>query len=614
VAAAVYLPALRNGLALDDGPIIELNPRAHSIAAALRAVDEPYWPPEHAAGLWRPLPILTYAVEWQLTGGNTVVMHATNIALHAAVTGLLVPFLAAYVPPAAALGAAVVFAIHPVHVEAVANVVGRAELLAALFLLLAILLARRVRRAPSVRTPLEAGLIGAVALALLSKEHAAIAVGLLLLDDLARGEDGRRLPLRLYLAVTLLTAAWLIARARVDQGLSFRAVAPTFYGLDGWGRLATMGPALLVVLRLLVWPFRLQTDYLPQVLPRLEQLTAPGALGLAVLLATAALAILSWRRHRAAAAGLLMMGLAWAPTSNLLFPTGVVIAERALYLPTVGLALVTAALLAQPGARRHRHAVLAGGVALLIGFAARTVTRIPFWKDNRELVIRGLLEHPESYKVHQSHARVLSRMGDAEGAHRAYLMSVELYPLDPYNMTEAGAGALAAGHPEVAVRLLMESEMRDSNYMLTQQHLVTAFLEMGEPAEALKHARNAVALGPSDAESARLLAASHLALGAVDSALAVWPAFEAAGGSAFDRWLLTATTQAAAGARDSALAALRRAVALATDSTALRRLREGSAEVRRLTAPATVAEDRPGLQNARGPSSLAGRPPLDGRE
>ena len=123
VAAAVYLPSLGNRFALDDGAIVERNPTAHSVGTALRAFGRTYWPPERAAGQWRPLVILSFAADWQLSGGSPAWLHAVNVVWHAAATAVLVPVLATYVPVTAALAGAIVFAVHPVHVEAVANLV-----------------------------------------------------------------------------------------------------------------------------------------------------------------------------------------------------------------------------------------------------------------------------------------------------------------------------------------------------------------------------------------------------------------------------------------------------------------------------------------------------------
>lgn len=565
-AVLVYLPAPANRFALDDSPIVEHNPAAHSIGSALRAFDDPYWPPEHAAGLWRPLVILSFAVDYQLSGGSTAWLHTTNVVLHAGVSALLVLVLGAWLPAGAALAAGLLFAAHPVHVEAVANLVGRAELLVALFLLGAVLLDRRLRVRPSLG--LEIGLLALVMAALLSKEHGVIAVPLLMLDRLAAGPADRR---PLPFAAAGLTVAWFFLRRLVEGGAGFDAVAPTFIGLDAWGRFNTMMAAFLALLRLMVWPFDLSPDYHPMIIERLTHPTPASVIGAAAFAALIALALLLWRSQRAIAAGLLLAGLAWFPTSNLLVPTGIVLSERTLYLPSAGVVLALVAGWLAVARGRGRPQVVIAVVLLLWG--ARTVTRVPAWKTTQALVVTSLLAHPESYKVHQSAARVFIRIGDRAGAQREYRTAAAIFAGDPYMLSEAAVNALELGRRREAQQLLRESEKIDSTHFLTQQLLARLALERGDAAGGLAHARRAVAGAPQSAESARMAAAAFVALGLPDSAHAVWPAFEARGGAPFDAWLLRAATFAATSHPDSARQALERAQRLVPDdSTARRRL------------------------------------------
>ena len=576
-AVIVYLPALGNRFALDDGSIVERNPAAHSIGAALRAFDRTYWPAENGAGQWRPLVILSFAADWQVSGGSPAWLHAVNVLWHAAASALVVPVLALYVPEAAALAGGVLFAVHPVHVEAVANLVGRAELMAAVFLLSAVLIGRLIRRRlREGRTtwPAELALLAAVAGGLLCKEHAAVAVALLALDDLAsRVRLGRALPWRDYVAVLVLTCVWFALRRPVDAGESFALVAPTFFHLGVAGRVSTMLPVVFVVVRLMVWPFSLSADYLPAVVPRLEHLTALGCAGLVLLLALGCLAAASWRRRRALAVGLIVMAIAWLPTSNLLFPTGIVLAERTLYLASVGFAVIVAAGFER--LQRSRSPTLAAWLvaATIVAFAVRTATQEPVWHSNRDLVLWGLEAHPESYRQHQAAARALVRAGALPDALRQYDVAVELYPLDHYTFAEAASAALDAGRPRVALDYLRRAERLDSALALTETLMAHALLVVDSAGAALPHARRAVRLAPRQAEAARMLAASFAALGEHDSAVGAWPAFRRRGGSRFEAWLLEASTLATFGQAARAAAALdSAALAAPADSASRARL------------------------------------------
>jgi protein O-mannosyl-transferase len=584
LAIVVFLPALNNRYALDDGPIVERNPAAHSVPAAVAAFTEPYWPAAHAAGLWRPLVIFSFAVDWSLTGGSTRWLHAANVLWHALAAALVVALLWAYLPGAAALAAGLVFAVHPVHVEAVANLVGRAELLAATFAVAAVLLARelrnrRARGEPALHTELL--LLAATALALLSKEHAAVTVALILVDDLAVRDPAApraRVPLRTYTALALLTIGWFIARRAVEGGLSFEQVAPAFFGSGAGGRIATMLPVVFVMVRLLAWPFDLLAEYQPRAVERLEALTLTGAAGALLLVAVAGLAVAAWRGQRALSAGLIMIAIAWGPTANFLFPTGVVIAERTLYLPSVGFALVAAAAFAALAGRTSLRTAQAATLLVVAAFAVRSWTRAPDWKDNRALVLSSILAHPESYKVHQAAARVLVHLGDTAAALREYGVATELYPRDNYLLTELGGVQLESGRAGAAIRSLRRAAALDARWAQTHELLARALLLADSGEAALAAARHAVAAGPVRPGSARMLAAAWVRLGQADSANAAWPAFGRRGGRRFERWLYASATWSATGVPDSARVALDSALAaFPGDTLALRQVREAQA-------------------------------------
>ena len=122
-AALLYTPALRNRWALDDHAIVERNPAAHSLHAALDAFFAPYWPYQDgfSAGLYRPLTTLSYAVQWSVSGDAPFWFHLVNLLLHALATALVVLVALRWLTPPAALVAGLVFATHAVHVEAVGH-------------------------------------------------------------------------------------------------------------------------------------------------------------------------------------------------------------------------------------------------------------------------------------------------------------------------------------------------------------------------------------------------------------------------------------------------------------------------------------------------------------
>lgn len=459
-AAVVYLPALRNGWSGDDLVAIRDNPTVHSAGAAIAAWFAPYWPGEWQwAGLYRPLTILTYGLDWSLSGGAPWWFHLVNVLLHAVATGLAVLVVSRWLPPVGALVAGALFAMHPAHVEAVANVVGRAELLVAIGILAAVLAARRFRHAVSrgARRGWLAATLAAVFLALASKEHGVIAIAALALDHALDRERATDPSVPLYVGVVAATAGWLFLWRGIAGGYVGGGQHAAFFGLSWVERLTTMLPVYLEALRTLAWPFRLLSDYAPQTVPVRTTLTAVGVLGLVVSLSVGALGLLSVRRAPAIAFGIFLALLSYAPTSNLIFVSGVMLAERNLYLAVLAPAVVAGwAVTGLHGHPQFRAVGIALG-ALLLAFAVRTVDRIPFWIDPLTPVAEEHTAHPENFHTRILLAQFVAARGDSAWALGELLVAGDLFPRDPWARVLASRHALAMGRPLLALRQAEEA-------------------------------------------------------------------------------------------------------------------------------------------------------------
>src|SRR6266566_5162500 len=156
---------------MDDLYIIVWNPLVHSVQGTWRAFTGPYWPPDLGGQMYRPLPLASFAVDWAIAGGHPAWFHAMNLLWHAGMAVLVAAVARRWADWATALGAGLVFAVHPAHVEAVANVIGLGELMAAAGVCLAVY-------AAVVRQDVWwSG--AALVLGLLSKENALVAPALI---------------------------------------------------------------------------------------------------------------------------------------------------------------------------------------------------------------------------------------------------------------------------------------------------------------------------------------------------------------------------------------------------------------------------------------------------
>ncbi len=489
-AVALYLPTSRYGYVQDDRSIIVSNPATHSIGAALRAFDEPYWPPEAGAGLYRPLTILSFAVDWTIGRGRSGWLHLMNALWHGLATVLFVCIIARWLPPIGAAAAGLVFAWHPVHVEAVASLVGRAELLVAVGIFGGVLAVRRGWWIVAV--------VCAV-LAMLGKEHGVIAGVVILLDKWLSPVRGAPCAVRrnasagFWVVLGIVTAGFLAAWLAIGW-VGESDAAAVFYGRGTWGRLAIALPAVLQAAWLLVWPASLSVDYSPQVLPARTGVSLAALLGFGIVVLVPALVL--WCRRRAPAisfaAGLAL--LSYLPTANLFFPSGVALAERNLYLavalPAVLVGWGAAWFAVQRGAR---PAALATAI-LVVAAGARSLARLPAWQDNRAQLLTLLIDHPESYRAHASAAAVLAGLRDTAGARREYRTADSLFSGDPYLDGAHAIFLIGIGDTAAALPLIARGESTKVGVRMTRR---ARFL--------LARARNQPGLARAIADSAKEL-------------------------------------------------------------------------------------------------------------
>ena len=360
-AVIAMAPALDGRFIYDDQYYLIDNP-------AVRGESSPWTTPlgSPQQALWRPLTVATFAWQWQ--GPEAAgPLRVVNVALHA-LTAVLLLLLARRLglPGEAAVLAALLFAVHPVHAEAVAWVSGRAELLAAALVLGSWLAWLRPGRGAAIACE---ALFGA---ALLSKENALVAPLLFAAGDVlilrrpvARG--------RLAVLAGVAAAAWIARLAILPQALP--AGAP-FGDVPLGGRLAVAANILGEALRRCVLPGG------PRVFHPKDEFLGLQAAPWLVLAAAAAVVALCWRRQRTAAGALLLVPLALLTVLNLV-PIGATFADRFLYLPSAFACLAAGALLAAlarreqaRGAGRGLSVLLAGAALALALPACRDATRV----------------------------------------------------------------------------------------------------------------------------------------------------------------------------------------------------------------------------------------------
>jgi hypothetical protein len=489
-AMLAYLGTLANRFALDDNPVVRFNALVLDWSGVWRAFVSPYWPPELGGGMYRPLPLASYALDWRVA--TTAWFHAVNVLWHAGASVAVAMLSRRWAGDRGALAAGLIFAVHPVHVEAVANLVGRAELMAALFTALAVYAA--------VALDSVAWCAAALAAGLLSKENAAVAPALIAWAWAAGLDRPSRRRMAVYAASWVVVgAAYVAARWLVlhDQG-AIENGAPIFIGASPWQIRWTAVAAFGDFARLLVFPLHLRVDYSPA-----ERTLVPTpldgrfALGLLCLVLWGGLLALAWRRGRKVEAyGLGWIGVALLPVANLLYPAGVLVAERTLYLPSMGLALAAGAAL---GRLEVRRLAVALGLVVVVG-GVRTAYRVPVWRDDLTVVQSELEDSPRSY-AGPAHMVALYLNAHQPGkALDAFRQATSVYDRTlPWLYVTGAEAAISAGFPKTADSLLARLERLCTDCGHYYRYEAAAALARGNSAAAEVFAarlRKATGAGP----------------------------------------------------------------------------------------------------------------------
>jgi protein O-mannosyl-transferase len=464
-----------NGFTYDDVALIQNAERVHGLREWWREFGRTYWPEGDG---YRPLTVIGWRIQWMLGGGSPQFYHVANVVMHIATSAAVLWLCGAIMPAAAASIAAALYAVHPVHVEAIANVVGQSELAVALLIVVAVGLYVRARSsgtpdaarwaARSSGTPDAArwaAIAALFAIACFFKEHAIVLPFLLVLAELTvlRAGAPRTALARVrpgLLVLALIAAGYFFARSRVviDGLAGFRPfIVFESLSLSTTDRVLTMIGVSPEWLRLLLWPARLSTQYAPPAIDVAQGVSVSLLPGLLVLAGVIGLVVVCWKRSPAASFGLGWVIVTLLPSSNFVVPAGFIIAERTLVLPSVGamIALGTAAWAAwqrvSPRPAIRQAGVGLFGVVLALGIA-RSVTRNAVWHDDDRLWRQGVIDAPDSYLAHFRLGLHLFSIGDYHGGEAHYRRAIDLFPHDPlmaYSFAEQlrGAGQCRAAMP-----------------------------------------------------------------------------------------------------------------------------------------------------------------------
>lgn len=493
LAFGLYVNTIGHDYVMDDGAVISRNEfTKEGLAGIDDLVTGFYWDGfwTKNTGLYRPLTMVTYAIEWQFFPNQPEVAHFVNALLYALIGFLLFYFLSElligfgiHVP----LIATLLFIVHPIHTEVVANIKSRDELLCFLFFLITARLLLKFMDHPNRKLLWRA--VGTYALCLFSKESAVLFLPVFVLmvfffrKTPVLQTAQRSWPLLISLGSFLFVRALVINSAdsppvdyTYQNNILFAAESPTEY-------LATALRINWEYFHLMVFPHPLRYDYSFNHIPVTNLADPLVWLALAVIIALAVIAWRGWKERLPEAFAILYFVCTFVIASNLLFPVGVTVAERMLFAPSLGLALAIAFLLHRFSIKDKepvesltgilKSAPVALGLTLLIAIpmSGKTIMRNNDWSDDLTLFETDLGKIPNSSRAHSNFAAIHMNtyaLPKIDHAERSLLLdipikeSLKALEIDPINTTAlhnlsvayyyTGQYALAKEHAERCVK------------------------------------------------------------------------------------------------------------------------------------------------------------------
>lgn len=506
LAFGLYLPALANGFVnWDDPNYVTANPAlGHG-----GALDYLLWAGSSwYSNNWHPLTWISLGIDHAIFGRESATgYHATSVLLHAANCFLVVRLAAALFARsgasrgarlAAAAGVGVAFAVHPLHVESVAWVSERKDVLYAFFFLASLLAYLRfVDTQAEKRALWYAAALGLFALSILSKPMAVtLPLVLLILDAHPLRRLGGPRQFRVvvleklpFLAISL-ASSWVTIAAQAAGG------ALTAIELPLPSRLLLAERAVGFYLTKFALPIDLAPLY-----PMPEQyslLAAEFWLPLGLCLAITGVAFALARRTPIVLAAWLAFGVLLAPVIGVLQVGNQAAADRYMYLPMLALLMPMGALAmraweAGPSARRT---LMAGstGVALLL--CVLTFRQIGIWRDTVSLWEHEIALYPDVPTGRHNLGLGYQQAGDLASARAQWETVLELEPGHKWAATDLGNLEKSRGAFRAAEALYRSAIETDPYFAVAHLNLAMTLEEVGRKPEAIEHYRIFVRIAP----------------------------------------------------------------------------------------------------------------------
>ena len=504
---AAYHTVIHNSfINFDDPDYVVENPHVQQ-GVTLEGIG---WAFTHGyAGNWHPLTWISHMIDSEFFGLNAGAHHAVNLVFH--ILNAILLFIVLDRMTSALWHSALVaalFALHPVHVESVAWVAERKDVLSTLFFMLTLLAYKSYTTHRTHRTYLLTLL--PFALGLMSKPMlVTLPFVLLLLDFWPLGQmpgliptNGRRL--NFAVAWPLVREKWpLFLLAVLSSVITFiaqktgGAVASLQYYSISY-RIENAVVAYIRYLEKTIWPANLAVSYPLLTLPVWQ---IAGAAAILILISWAAIRFATRRPY-------VIVGWLWfigtlVPVIGLVQVGRQAFADRYTYIPLIGVFIAIVWTAADLLPRSRHRTWLAGVVAavVLLACAWRTSTQVAYWKNSLALFAHAQIATKNNALAHNNLAAALAAADHKSEAFPHYAEAVRLEPLNPVFQNNYGTALMRKGQPEAAVECFLKAIQLQPKYADPYNNLGTLLVQERRLDEAIAYFERALQLKPDDVEA-----------------------------------------------------------------------------------------------------------------
>ncbi|PIC18831.1 hypothetical protein B9Z55_024585 [Caenorhabditis nigoni] len=492
-----YSSCLFGDFVFDDAESIVNNPIVNGKDSLIQIFSRDFWghpiASPHSHKSYRPVTTFTFWLNYQIHGTSTFGYHTFNIICHGIATVLFYKLARELEKKfnifEIAFPATVLFAVHPVHTEAVANMTGRAELLMTTFSMLALI---SYLKDPEMNWKF----ICFVVLSTFCKEQGIMTIPIAICITMIAGTWSKSKILQL----ALLFSAVGLLRFSINgfQSAKFTKLDNPAAFLDSrFYRVVNYSYIWLYHIYLLVVPTNLCFDYSMGCISPISSLYDLRVLSPVLISILAIIGVTFRNECRILTFGGLMGALAFLPSSNIFFTVGFSVAERILYLPSAGFCLMCAVVLKKMSSHCKNADLIA--LTILLLSISKTYKRSGEWNSELSLYSSGLQVCPMNAKIHYNMGKVLGDNGLTKDAVKNYWNAIKLDPSYEQALNNLGNLLEKSGDSKTAESLLARAVTLRPNFAVAWMNLGISQMNLKKYQDAEKSLKNSLALRPRSA-------------------------------------------------------------------------------------------------------------------